>query len=369
MMDINPVKQYYEENVRKGYTVDQVTNNLKNSGYTDDVLYSAKSALGKDVLDLSTKNASMFDYSKLPGNLKNKIQPSPQQGFPQNPQQASVQNSQQFPVQNPSPAVEKHPGLDKDSMIKYGSIVGGVLLVIIIASIIFAISGNDMSRDASSGRTDVGTGLDDEVDAPDYEQNPYEEQEEDSLYDDEPVYNETNVESDTHDDENQSIAVNESSHNLTEEVEDDTEEDEQLSGKFCELDEDCFDGDLLTIRYCDDDNRCGLKLDDGRECISGDEFCPPRCYGYDVGDEDCVDDKGRNLCETNDHCDDGDEWTEGKCRSGVCLMFDIEKPNNPPTITSTPVNKTLAYELYEYQVIAEDEDNDTITFSLKNAPS
>ncbi len=44
-------------------------------------------------------------------------------------------------------------------------------------------------------------------------------------------------------------------------------------------------------------------------------------------------------------------------------------PNNPPTITSTPVTQVDENTAYSYQVIATDADNDTLTYAFDDAPT
>ncbi|MFP4117768.1 MAG: Ig domain-containing protein [Candidatus Woesearchaeota archaeon] len=137
-------------------------------------------------------------------------------------------------------------------------------------------------------------------------------------------------------------------------------------GDSCEDDDDCFDGDVTTINYCDG-GECKLKLDDGRECVSGDNFCPERCYGMNI--TDCKDPDGNTLCSSDEHCDDGDEYTEGLCRDGVCTYFDVEPPNEPPVIDSPPNLSAYHDERYESQVEAHDPDGSNLTFTLEDEPN
>lgn len=44
-------------------------------------------------------------------------------------------------------------------------------------------------------------------------------------------------------------------------------------------------------------------------------------------------------------------------------------PNNPPSITSTPVTAAIKGELYSYQIVASDPDQDALTYSKVSGPS
>lgn len=137
-------------------------------------------------------------------------------------------------------------------------------------------------------------------------------------------------------------------------------------GNPCDDDNECFDGDVMTINYCKN-STCRVMLDDGRECVSGDNFCPERCYGLNI--TDCKDFDGNRLCSDDDHCDDGDEYTEGICRQGSCTYFDVDPPNKPPVFESYPT--TIAYhdEIYEFQVKANSPEGYNLTYSLSREPS
>ena len=48
---------------------------------------------------------------------------------------------------------------------------------------------------------------------------------------------------------------------------------------------------------------------------------------------------------------------------------DSEVPNNPPLISSDPITSAIVNQLYKYDVIADDPDNDQLSFSIIQAPS
>jgi len=52
-----------------------------------------------------------------------------------------------------------------------------------------------------------------------------------------------------------------------------------------------------------------------------------------------------------------------------CLSTVLPEPNNPPAITSTPLETTTVGEEYVYNVEAADSDGDTITYFLTTNPS
>ncbi len=136
-------------------------------------------------------------------------------------------------------------------------------------------------------------------------------------------------------------------------------------GDPCETDDECFDGDVMTINYCEE-GACRVMLDDGRECVSGDNFCPERCYGENI--TDCKDPEGNRLCSEDAHCEDDDEYTEALCRDGTCVFFDVEPPNKPPVIDSHPTEHAVHGERYNYTVEAHDPDGGNVTFSLQDEP-
>ena len=51
-----------------------------------------------------------------------------------------------------------------------------------------------------------------------------------------------------------------------------------------------------------------------------------------------------------------------------CLSMIFPEPNNPPVITSTPVETTTMEETYTYEVEATDPDGDDLTYSLLGTP-
>lgn len=363
-MDLNLVKSYFIDNLKKGYTIELISSNLKNSGYTDDIIKQAVALLDQNSKNMSVENSKKFDYSKLPKSVQNRITPGQQPvGQQQNGrQQPGLSGNQPNPVQNPQPPpLEKHPGLDKESMIKYGGIIGGILVVIIIGVLIFALNPSDkFSSGGSMDRYAETIGLnDDNIDSSDSSSEIID----DGLDEDE-IMDETLDEVSN----NETIAKNETQINDSIDSSADLEEpaiNQSSSQRTCETHSDCFDGDVRTLSQCDD-GVCRMIRDDGRPCVSNDGFCPPRCYGYEFNDSDCFDNQGRVLCTTDEQCDNFDETTEDYCHMGrYCLHLEIVPPNIPPNITSTPILEAIVDERYEYQVIAEDEDGDEITYSLE----
>ena len=444
-MDLNLVKSYFIDNLKKGYTIELISSNLKNSGYTDDIIKQAVALLDQNSKNLSVENSKKFDYSKLPKTVQNRITPNQQQNAPQQPgapgnQPPAMQTAQ-------PPPLEKHPGLDKDSLIKYGSIIGGVLGVIVIGIIIFSLSSDDeFSSGGPMDRYADAIGLDDDVDSrdssseldePEYElqdgcsefsenlkscssfecffNHPFTNTEmkreilsmKDGhcLYEEEmpndsymscrfPIENledisdyyklmlqseeiSDSVEVSFHENEPSETEIPEfnlldfcdfimpedDSHVVPAEPTNSTT-NQSRTEKTCETHLDCFDGDVRILNQCDD-GICRMVRDDGRPCISNDGYCPPRCYGYEFNDSDCLDNQGRVLCTNDEQCNNFDNMTEDYChRFGYCDHFEIELPNNPPVITSTPILEAIEYREYKYQVEATDEDGDNLTFSL-----
>ena len=56
-------------------------------------------------------------------------------------------------------------------------------------------------------------------------------------------------------------------------------------------------------------------------------------------------------------------------QSYVLTVVNIPVANNPPVITSTPITRVNEDTLYNYQVIATDEDRDTLIYSLTQTPN
>ncbi len=352
-MDLNLVKSYFNDNLKKGYTIELISSNLKNSGYTDDIIKQAVSLLDQSAKNLSAENSKKFDYSKLPKNVQKKITPNQQQNAPQ---QLGVQGNQPPAMQTAQPPpLEKHPGLDKESLIKYGGIIGGILSVIIIGIIILSLSSNDeFSSGGPMDRYADAIGLDDDIDSRDSSAERIDE----DGFDEDIIENETISTNQTH--------INDSLEqpNIPEETTSEEVPDQSMTEKTCETHFECFDGDTRTLNQCVD-GICRTVRDDGRPCVSNDEFCPPRCYGYEFNDSDCLDDQGRMLCTTDEQCNNSNNMTEDYCHMGrYCVHMDVALPNNPPVITSTPVLEAIEYREYRYQVEATDEDGDNLTFSL-----
>ena len=348
-MDLNSIKAYYEDNLRKGYTIEQISANLRNSGYTEDLMNAAISQLTPEIKNLSQENSNKFDYSKLPKNIQNKINPA---------QQSQAQENTKLGNPQPSSSIDKHPGLDTNSKIKYISIISGVLLVVIVAVIVFAFNDDHgLSGGRGMDRYVDAVGVGDDTNNLDYNRTGMDETESQVETPD----NETWIS----EEKNETDVVG-----LEPEVNETIQQEPEPIVQECEKDSDCFDGNLLTINFCEN-NVCRIRIsDDGRECISGDGFCPERCYGYQYNDTDCVDAQSKMLCTTNDHCYNFNNMTEDFCQRGVCVHLDIKLPNNPPVITSEPdYLEVYSFDEYTYQVIAEDEDGDDLIFSLSsNAP-
>ena len=52
-----------------------------------------------------------------------------------------------------------------------------------------------------------------------------------------------------------------------------------------------------------------------------------------------------------------------------CLSTVLPEPNNPPVITSTPLETATVGETYTYTVEATDPDGDALTYSLVTSPT
>ncbi|MFW6230679.1 MAG: Ig-like domain-containing protein [Nanoarchaeota archaeon] len=152
-MDNSVLIKYYEDNIRKGYTIEQISTNLRNNGYPEETIQQTVASLSAEHHQASQQNPEKFDYSKLPDKIKRHIEPqAAQQKAGNNLQEGSGnqqmdagtkdwQREQSQSIQNPP--IEKHEGLDQASLIKYGSILGSVLLIIIITALALGSSGED----------------------------------------------------------------------------------------------------------------------------------------------------------------------------------------------------------------------------------
>jgi hypothetical protein len=345
-MDVEPIRKYFEENIKKGYTIEQISTNLKNNKYTDDVIQEAIKLLDPQHHEISQQNPNTFDYSKLPDNVKEHIEPKP---VPQ-------ENNQQPPQKQEQPKIETHPGLDQKSLMMYSGIIGGILLIIIIG--LFAFSGAEeedfINEDAFSRNTELS---DEEQAFRDGFAGSEEAQEEEEA-EPSPI--------------NNTIDTNTIEDNTTNTTENTTEEIEyqDIAGQYCQQDSDCDDGNIQTKNWCGSDNTCRTGLGDPDSCDSNDGFCPESCYGKN--DSDCVDQLGRMLCTESEHCDDDNNLTEDLCddKKGYCIYFDKEPDNNIPSFLSEPTLEAIVGEEYVYEIEVEDDDeDDNITLTLESAPS
>ena len=380
-MDLTLLKNYYEDNLNKGYTIEQISNNLKNSGYSEQILLQVTNSLDKALYDISKNNSMKYDYSKVPNDVKKNI---------------GVPNQSMQPIQNTGIGSDvslvkkntvnnnsvKHDGLDKELLIKYGSIIAGIVFVVVV-SLFFLIS-NDTNEFSSGGpmdRYEDALGINDDLDSIEPNDNFLSElDEEDFSNESNEALNHT-IEDINDDLSSDHDVINDSSIEQNNNISQGNRTDEEFRiysslagrefmfiGGSCVVDRDCFDGNLMTINYCEG-GECQIKLNDGRPCLSGDGFCPPRCYGFEHNDTDCFDFQDRMICETFDHCNNFDNNTEDFCtRDGFCIHFDIRSGNHPPDILSKPPTYAIAYERFTYHVSARDEDGDTLTYSLENAP-
>lgn len=465
-MVTNPLKKYYEDNLSKGYTIEQISENLRNSSYADDTIKQAVSSLDQQSKDLSVQNSLKFKQptqSSKPfaANTSGSIANNANNGKPQTPLQLSQANQNPLgskaltsqPSQNSTSKIEKHPGLDSNSSLKYIGIIAGIILVIGISVFIFMISDDlGFSSGGSMDRYIDAVGIDDDLDFKDssseleedhddelqdgcikfpdnlrecspfecffthpltgtemkreikfmedsycmYEEEmpggsymscrfpsdslekisdyyrlllnaeEYSEEIELSLTDGTGTYSDSDI--------SEINILDFCDYIFPEEDEPDVPDEvpiEQPQEKTCLVNETCFDGDILTLNYCEDGICKVMIRDDGRPCVSGDGYCPPRCYGFEFNDTDCLDNSGRMLCEEDSHCDNFDNMTEDVChRNGYCIHIEITIPNNPPIINSTPKLEAISLEKYTYQVVAIDEDGDQLFYSLSsNAPN
>ncbi len=377
-MDSRPVVKYFKDNIRKGYTVEQIADNLARNGYDQGLIDAAKNSLSKKDLELSKRNPTIFDHSKIsytPMQSNN--------GMTKGSQNTGAQGQQ-------SQGVEKHPGLDKNTMIRYGGILGGVFIVIILG--LFFLGTSDDTSDLGSGEFESGDGsaLDD-GDAADAEQDPFEDDEDpfgEDTEDDDGIDDTSQDDNETESDDVNinGASLNETSANETEDYSEDMDISDDMNqtfneseldemdqvgngsqsnttvGDYCEEDSDCIDQDIITINYCEE-NVCRRKLDDGRECVSGDGFCPPRCYGYDNDVDECFNEDGIMRCEEDSHCDNDDRYTDDVCgEDGLCIHVDIDP--GPEIIDY----ERIAFDDVEYseEIEVDDSGFDNISFSLDN---
>lgn len=145
-MDLEPIRRYFEDNIRKGYTIEQISTNLKNNNYSEETIQQAIQLLGPQHKELSQQNPQKFDYSKLPQNVKQHIE------------QKVIQPSQTQNVKQKT-TIERHPGLDQKSLIMYGGIIGGILLIIVIGAFLFSGANEEgvVKNDFSSNNQLTGT--------------------------------------------------------------------------------------------------------------------------------------------------------------------------------------------------------------------
>ena len=561
----SPLKKYYEENIQKGYTIEQISNNLKNNGYSAADLDDAVSSLSPEFVELSKRNPSIFDYSSLPEEIKSSVSDAPARNGSSSNTDVNLGSSHP----TPSPAGAKgdiHPGLDREAKIKFGVVLGIIMMVIVLGSVMLSTSsdtlgGTDSRLDSSEDALSPDDTQDDEdpsdpdaVDIPDPSDDPddttpsdegddaddgtdevpsavdragliteadqvgldvhqsdcndydcliehidscegdaaiphkidvrpfsvillqhyelidssehgcivsyhldgyrrsYDESEIRRMIEDEDM-TESQIDA-----EQEELFESDMSHNRSEYAmvcraddmsnfieifdsyldgvehmircpedassgnvfesaagividassvsrtcegeglwenvdcirtdpelgmdeqfdalhaekygdlegyESDVDDYRDTRGEPCDDDEQCFDGDVRTLNYCED-GQCRLKLDDGRECVSGDNFCPERCYGQNI--TDCYDPSGDRLCSENEHCDDDDDLTDGVCRDGVCHYFEIDPPNQAPVFDSYPTEHAYHNERYDFMVEAHDPDGGNITYHLEDEP-
>jgi len=164
---------------------------------------------------------------------------------------------------------------------------------------------------------------------------------------------------------------------------------------LCDGEETCREGNCVsgTALNCDDENICtddscnpqsgcqhvnnNSSCNDGDACTTSDTCSNGICVGSSP--MNCDD---NNICTTDNcnpetgcvhtnntlDCDDEDPNTENdKCVDGICVGTPITT-NHPPVITSTPVIEAMAGVLYTYDVEANDEDGDTLTYALTESP-
>ncbi|MGA1864284.1 MAG: putative Ig domain-containing protein [bacterium] len=139
----------------------------------------------------------------------------------------------------------------------------------------------------------------------------------------------------------------------------------------------CDDGNLCTTDSCNPATGCintPISCDDRNICTT--DSCNPAtgCINTPISCDD------GNLCTTDScnrttgcthtpiNCDDGDPCTVDSCHpaTGECRHAFI---CHPPQITSSPIEQAAVGERYKYDVDAEDQDDDTLTYSLENPPA
>lgn len=364
MMDLETIKQYYEKNIRKGYTIEQINNNLLQNHYSPILLKQVVELLEHETVMLSQTNPKKFDYSKLPLAIRKLIE-KPIEDI--NSQNGKSNPEPKKPIAKPEelPIVEMHPGLDQKSLIGYiGAIAIIVIIIIITAVLLSKDDGIELNKNIEDiyNNLDTSDGVDETVEERESGLEEVKEIEETIPEDTPEIINETqNNETDIEPDK------------IEDTIKPSRPEGESFDIKVtsdivCTKDTDCDDNYPLSNDRCDN-SKCRHKSAEPEEyCGISDGFCKTECYAFN--DTDCVNEDGTKTCLEDSHCDDGIETTQDFCvvDETYCHHNEIETPNHPPKIYSEYNDSALELQEYTYQILVNDTDNDEIIYNLKDEP-